>query len=383
MIRYPQLAIVGLQLLAALLISAPAIGAATLPAPVAAPLSKPAIEAVPRAEAPFNPSVVYGDRVLSEDTTWRGEVLVEGAVTVAPQATLSVEPGTVVRFRRKGGQAPLLVVQGRIVAAGTRETPIVFSSSFAVPAPSDWQGVMLLGSEKKNILENCRIEGAQTGLEALFSSVTLKNVRAERAATGMRFQDTLVVMEAGGASECDTGLNFTESESTLRNVSVVGNRQGLLAKRSSIYLFEGNLSGNQAAAFTCDGCRVKFQGGAVLGNGSGVTLMGSEGSVTGAKLAKNREYGISLTASRIRVTANQITGNGTNGLIVFDGASTAWDNAVHDNAGYDIYNAGTEEFRAPGNWWGAAGPKIFDNGDNSGRGKVLIAPVLSGRPQPQ
>jgi hypothetical protein len=101
--------------------------------------------------------------------------------------------------------------------------------------------------------------------------------------------------------------------------------------------------------------------------------------VSGAKLVKNREYGMSLTASRIRVNGNQISGNGNNGIIVFDGSSVAWDNAIYENAGYDLYNAGSEEFRAPGNWWGTLGPKIFDN---AGRGKVLHAPQLSARPQP-
>jgi parallel beta-helix repeat protein len=353
-----------------------------VPALPAAPgLPKPEPQA--RVELSLKPGIVYADRTLSEDTTWRGEVLVEGALTVAPQATLTIEPGTVVRFRRKGGQAPLLLVQGRIVAAGTRETPVLFSSSYAVPAASDWQGIMLLGTEKKNLLENCRIEGAQTGLDALFSTVTLKNVRAEFSGTGMRFQDTLVVMEAGGASECDLGLSLSESEATLRNLNVVANRLGISAKRSSVYLFEANLSGNRAAAFSGDGGRVKIQGGAMLGNGSGVTLLGCEGSVTGARIANNREYGISLTSSRIRVSGNQVSGNADTGLIVFDAAAVAWGNAIFDNAHYDLYNAGTEEFRAPANWWGPAAPKMYDN---SGRGKLLYAPQLSANPllpQPQ
>jgi len=378
MIRYPNFAMAGLLLVAALLINAPAIAATQLPVPVAVPQPKPAPEPVARAEAPLNPNLIYSDRVLSEDTLWRGEILVEGAVTVAPQATLTVEPGTVVRFRRKGAQAPLLVVQGRIVAAGTKETPVLFTSNFALPAAADWQGVMILGSEKKNILENCRIEGAQTALDALFSTVTLKNVRAERSGTGMRFQDTLVAMDAGGVSDCDTGLSFAESEATLRDISVEGNRLGMVAKRSSVYLSEAGFSGNKDAAFSGDNCRVKIQGGDLAGNGSGVTLFQCEGSVTGAKLVKNREYGMSLTASRIRVSANQISGNGNNGLLVFDGSSVAWDNAIFENAGYDLYNAGTEEFRAPGNWWGALGPKIFDN---SGRGKVLYSPPLNAIPQ--
>lgn len=362
--------------MAALILNVPAIGATATPVPVSAVPPKPADEPAAKGEARFSPILVYRNATLSEDTIWRGEVLVEGAVTVAPQATLSIEPGTVVRFRRKTTQTPLLLVQGRIVAAGTKETPIVFTSVFAVPAAADWQGVMLLGSQKKNVMENCRIEGAQTGMEALFSTVALKNLRVERASTGMRFQDTLVTMEAGGVFDCDLGLSFSDSEANLRNLSVDGNRQGVLAHRSSIYLFDPNLAGNKLA-FSGEGCRVKIQGGAVLANVSGIALSGCEGAVTGVTLAKNKEYGLSLTASRMRVSGNRISGNGGNGLLVYDAASVAWDNAIYENAGYDLYNAGSEEFKAPGNWWGESAPKIFDNG---GRGKVLYVPLLSVRP---
>ncbi|HJV66815.1 MAG TPA: right-handed parallel beta-helix repeat-containing protein [Geomonas sp.] len=355
---------------------------ASQPAQPAAPVRQvPArAEADPRTEAALNPGLVYGDRLLTEDVVWHGEVLVEGVLTVAPQATLTVEPGTVVRFRRKTGQAPLLVVQGRLVVNGAKESPVLFTSGFATAAAGDWQGIMLLGTEKKNVLENCRVEGAQTALEVLFSNVTLKNVLAERSLVGMRFQDGLVSMEGGGATGCDTGVSLLESESTLRNISVVGNRQGVTAIRSSLYLYEGNLSGNQGTAITAEGSRVKLQGGALLSNGSGVSLVGCEGSVTGAKLAKNRESGISLTGSRMRVSGNRITANGENGLLLHDGASVVWDNAIYENAGSDLYNAGTEEVRAPGNWWGTSSPRIFDN---NGRGKVLYLPVLGLWPQRQ
>jgi len=383
MIKVFPIVIPGL-LWAAFLAAVPAFGAAAgsavaptsigLPAPSSAPVPEP----VRRSEAARNPVLVYGDQVLSEDTVWRGEILVEGVVAVAAQATLNVEPGTIVRFRRKGAQAPTLVVQGRIVAVGTKEAPVLFTSNFAAPAPGDWQGILLLGSEKKNQLENCRIEGAETGLEVLFSNVTLKGVRAERAVTGMKFQDALVVMDGGGASECDIALRFSESEATLRNPTLTGNRRGISALRSSIYLLDGNLSGNQSVAFSGDSCRVKVQGGALQGNGSGMMLLGSEGSVSGVKLTKNREFGLSLAASRVKVSGSVISGNGNNGLIAADGAAVVWDNAIYENAGYDLYYAGIEEFRAPVNWWGGAVPKIYDNG---GRGHVLYVPVLAARPR--
>ncbi|WP_224981259.1 right-handed parallel beta-helix repeat-containing protein [Geomonas agri] len=353
-----------------------AAGETMVPAATAPVVTAPAQTILLRLEAPFKPQLSYGDQVLAEDTVWRGEVLVEGAVTVASQATLTVEPGTVVRFKKSEGHNPALVVQGRIAASGTKEEPIRFTSNFATSAAGDWLGITLLGSEKKNVMENCRIDGAQTGLEALFSNLTLKGVRAERCALGMRFQDALVQMEAGGASDCDAGLVFANSEATLRGLNLIGNRVGISAQKSSIYLQDASLAMNRSA-LSCDNCRVKLAGGAVLDNGRGVTLLESEGSVSGMKLARNTDYGISLTGSRVRVEGNLITGNGTQGMIVFDGAAVAWGNIISGNSGHDIYNAGTEEFRAPNNFWGEIGPRIYDNG---GRGKVSIVPQLKTAP---
>ncbi|QWV92361.1 hypothetical protein KP004_14245 [Geomonas oryzisoli] len=337
----------------------------------------PAAPAAQRTEAPFKPVLTYGDQVLVEDTVWRGEVLVEGAVTVAAQTTLTVEPGTVVRFRKSEGRNPTLVVQGRIAASGTKDDPIRFTSTFALSAPGDWQGITLLGSEKKNVLDHCRIDGAQTGLEALFSNLTLQGVRVERCAVGMQFQDALVQMETGGASDCDTGLIFANSEATLHSLNLIGNRVGISARKSSIYLQDGSFAMNRSA-FSGDNCRVKLEGGAVLDNGRGVTLLDSEGSVSAMKLARNSDYALSLTGSRIRVNGNLITGNGMQGVLVFDGSGVAWDNTISGNGGHDIYNAGTEEFRAPNNFWGENGPRIYDNG---GRGRVNVVPQLKAAPK--
>lgn len=333
-------------------------------------------EPAPRMEARFTPAAVCRDLLLTEDTVWRGEVLVEGTVTVAPQATLSLEPGTVVRFRGVGAEAALLMVQGRIVAVGARELPVLFTSIFDTPAAGDWQGVMLLGSEKKNLMENVRIEGAQNGIEALFGTLTLKNVRIERSTTGLRAQDALLSMEEGGVFGCELGMSLAQSEASLGRVSVEGNLRGLWAKRSSLYLAQGRLAGNRDA-LSAEGCRLKLEGGEVSGNGRGVTLGDCEGAVTGMVLAENREYGLSLAGSRVRVSANRIEGNGGSGLIVHDGLALAWNNSICDNSGYDLYNAGSEEFRAPGNWWGGPVPRLFEN---AGGGRVLYRPQLKEKP---
>ncbi len=122
-------------------------------------------------------TVVYDGAVLTEDVTWRGSILVKGFVVVAPQATLRIDPGTVVRFAATAAQQlPNLVVQGRLHAAGTGERPIMLTSDRSRPARGAWGGIVLLSTEKRNLLEHCRIEYAETGIDLRFSTITLKTV---------------------------------------------------------------------------------------------------------------------------------------------------------------------------------------------------------------
>ena len=75
-----------------------------------------------------------------------------GTVHVANKATLTIEPGTVIRgdFATTG---TLTVTRGsRIVAEGTETNPIVFTSNKPASErkPGDWGGVILMGDAPIN-----------------------------------------------------------------------------------------------------------------------------------------------------------------------------------------------------------------------------------------
>jgi hypothetical protein len=324
-----------------------------------------------------------GETVLTEDVAWQGEVLVSGVVTVAPQATLTIGAGSVVRFAGSGG---LLLVEGRIVASGTREKPVLFTSRFAEPAGGDWQGLVLLGSEKKNLLENCLIKGAETGLDASFARVTLKNVSFARCVTGARLQDTLVVASGGGANGCNAGLILVDSEAELHDAVFSGNRSGVVAQRSSLYLDGGEMTGNAAVGVKAADSRIRIVGGRFAANGTGLALTACQGSVSGCSMAGNGDCGLVLAGSRVKVYGNEIVNNGKAGLRVEDGQGAAWGNSFVANGGCDLYNAGVEDFRAMDNWWGGTptaevGKRIHDRQADNGRGRVFYLPVMTGRPE--
>ena len=336
--------------------------------------------------AAVTPDVAVGTTALVEDVTWRGVVVVRGVVTVAPQATLTIGPGTVVRFDGAGNASDaLLLVQGRLVASGTTEKPVLFTSRFAEPQRGDWQGIVVLGSEKRNLLENCRLEGAETGLDVSYSTISLKNVLATRCGTGMHLQGSVVEATGGGATDCDVGMALADSEAELREPRFSGNGSGLVAERSSLYLAGGAFAGNGSVGARTTGCRVKIAATAFSGNGAGLALAESQGAVSGCRIAENADYGVALAGSQVSVYGNEVVKNGKAGLKVADGRGVAWGNSFVDNGGYDLTNEGREDFRAMGNWWGDVtaaeiGKRIFDRRADGTRGRVIYAPVLGKKP---
>lgn len=62
---------------------------------------------------------------ITEDANWNGLLKVNGHVTIASGVTITIESGSIVKFPTSSGQ---LDVQGTLLAQGTLEDPIVFSS---------------------------------------------------------------------------------------------------------------------------------------------------------------------------------------------------------------------------------------------------------------
>jgi hypothetical protein len=111
---------------------------------------------------PSNTVVVTGD--ISAATTWSANkiYLLKGFVYVTNGATLTIEPGTIIKGD-KATKGTLVVTRGaKLNAAGTAAKPIVFTSNVDAGGRSagDWGGIILLGKALINFTggEN-KIEG--------------------------------------------------------------------------------------------------------------------------------------------------------------------------------------------------------------------------------
>lgn len=118
--------------------------------------------------------------VIQEDLDWQGEVLITGPVTVEAGVTLTIHPGTHVRFTHyRGYREPekrlVMVVHGRIQAVGTQTEPIYFTSDAPDPQNGDWSMLRILSPTEQSIFHYVIFEFAQQGLNAWNASPDIQN----------------------------------------------------------------------------------------------------------------------------------------------------------------------------------------------------------------
>ncbi|SCY35580.1 RHS repeat-associated core domain-containing protein [Desulfoluna spongiiphila] len=114
---------------------------------------------------------------IFHDVVWRNEgvpYVVNGPVNVyqptvnGPVVTLTIEPGTTVKFdnncRVHIGYGSRM---GALFAQGTNELPIIFTSSKNFPKPGDWPGLYFYGgtADSMSVIENCIVEYGTKNME--------------------------------------------------------------------------------------------------------------------------------------------------------------------------------------------------------------------------
>jgi hypothetical protein len=144
------------------------------------------------ANYPATTDVISAGDITTNTTLTADKVyLLDGWVYVKSGATLTIEPGTIIRGSKANKGALIIEKGARIMAEGTESNPIVFTSNQDVGSRSygDWGGVIILGQATVNKVDPV-IEGGPTstygGSDDTDNSGIFKYVRIEFA--GIAFQ---------------------------------------------------------------------------------------------------------------------------------------------------------------------------------------------------
>ena len=285
-------------------------------------------------------------QVLEKDTIWTGTVVLDGDIYVPPGVTLTIKPGTVIKFKKIdahsgqnmfGTQSPYfpeaeLIVRGRIVARGSAKENIVFTSFEIGAQPKDWGAINLLGSNN-NLIEHCKIMFARNGVQSY------------------------------GA------------EAQVCNSEFVENGEGISIKNEEedhMLPWYGKVSD------------IEISHSRFYNNDSGISVRNSKAGISHNLIENNKYAGIVFRGrAGALVTYNEIIGN-KEGICLYQGGKVRIEhNNIYDNTDYNIVAAEAQSFdiEAPKNWFGTIDTEkidksIFDRQDKHDLEKVIYKPFL-------
>jgi ribosomal protein S12 len=152
-------------------------------------------------------SLRYEKGYITKDTTWSGAVTIIGQTVVRRGVTLTILPGTVVKFEWIDDDGDEigdgeLTVEGRLIAKGTKDNVITFTSAQPNPKMKDWTFVQI-SVNKEALVEYCVFEYAFSGLQVHYSDAVIRDCLFRRNFEGVRFSTTDVRIE-----NCDFIENY-------------------------------------------------------------------------------------------------------------------------------------------------------------------------------
>jgi hypothetical protein len=186
----------------------------------------------------------------------RSPYLVEGAMVVLPGARLTVQPGTVIWFRKLG-----LIVKGELQINGTEAEPVRFASL----GSDNWKGVFFDKSKTVNHMQYCQISNAEFGIRASVSTVNLQNCI---------FQDNVwgIVIEEGK----------TEIHNSLVRTS---GKIGIAARKAHLLVKDSVITENGSGGFILEKSKAQIEQNNILNNGNWAIKVVN--SADGVKAANN------------------------------------------------------------------------------------------------
>ncbi|MGB7235147.1 MAG: hypothetical protein WBD41_04105, partial [Rhodococcus sp. (in: high G+C Gram-positive bacteria)] len=328
---------------------------------------------------PAETSITVSEDIIT-DVTWTADKIVtlDGRVFVTEGATLTIEPGTIIKANAGSGvnASVLIVTRGsKIEAEGTAVAPIIFTSAadnieLGQTAGTNldqndrglWGGLIILGNAPASFdgdAVSAQIEGVPTdtdgdkglygGTDAADNSGTLKYI-------SIRHGGALI----GEGNEINgLTLGAVGSGTTVDNIEVVGNVDdgieffGGTVNTTNLFVWaqgDDGLDIDQAYSGTIDNAMV-IQGGI---SDHALEIDGPEGSLQGAYTLTNATLiGLDDNATAGEIADFRSNAQGTNSNILVTGFTGAGTDLVLsdveiDNAGVAAnYTAGTLVFT---NW---------------------------------
>ncbi|MFQ6107324.1 MAG: NosD domain-containing protein [Thermoplasmata archaeon] len=203
-------------------------------------------------------------------------------IVVGDTATLTVDAGATIAF----DNGTRLSVFGTLIAQGTWNQMIVFTSNSTAPAKEDWDGVYFHAGSESSVFEFVNVEYSGNGAYVQYTNNTIENCLFEENIYGIRlFASTSFILN--NTMENNTfGFQSLASHPVLISNTAVNNTVGFRSEGSGLFASEMNIArDNEQTGFHLDITNVQSKGDTSVGSMVALRLGSSSGTIEGANIS--------------------------------------------------------------------------------------------------
>lgn len=232
---------------------------------------------------------------ITTNTTWSSgkAYLINSTINVSNNATLTIEPGTIIRF----GESGELDVSysgdfGTIKALGTADKPIVFTSNAQVKNAGDWDGIWLYNGANSCEFRYCTFEygGGYSDYSGVLTNKGGDNVKVDYCT--FKHSQYYGLYHAYGTFSSITNNNF--SNTGLNNIRVKANEVHHIGVgndfSTDILVYGGDIDSPGDVIWLNHGTGYSVDGSLNIGSSTGTQLVINPGCVL--KFGENDEISI-------------------------------------------------------------------------------------------
>jgi parallel beta-helix repeat protein len=273
---------------------------------------------------------------ISSNTTWENCKWITGNVTVNSGVALTISPGTYLFF----DDDTRLTVNGTLIAQGSSDNPIVFTSSNETPSSGDWYGIRFEDSsvDASCIIDYCDIRNADFGVYCYYSKPKIQNSNFEDNTRALYlFNADNIVIKGCQLIDNSYGIysGYTDNISIKNNIIQDCYYYGVYLYRSSATIMENSIENTSYY----DGINVASYSDIDMNH-----VYAHPNIEINNSIIDNHRYGIYIASSasadlgvKLYMQPPYLRG----GFNFFE----------HDSGIYDAYNASSNTVRAELNWW--------------------------------
>ncbi|OPZ85791.1 MAG: hypothetical protein BWY76_01257 [bacterium ADurb.Bin429] len=317
----------------------------------------------------YDPNSFSG--TLTGAVTWSGTMTLTGDVTVPAGASLTIQPGTLVRCENSDDQHGgsnvnkiEIFVYGDFHAEGTAAAPITFTSkqtpaSFPTtimqfPWNAPWLGITIMteqysGRQIPNIIiRNCVISYASTGVKVQGGPVTIQDTIFQFNENGIDYIPTIGIDISAEHQILITGCTFSN------------NLFGMINSYYHDGLSTDNITQIKYCRFINNVDKGIYGGGGDISycvfSGNNIGIFDSHGQMLNCTI-QNNTTGIMILNTQVNLIKNCLVRKNQVGAFFLIGPGDTVEhklveNDMIDNTQYDLQVAGGGYLSANGNYWG-------------------------------